>query len=225
MIKKVLFTALLLFSEACGAAMIDAAREISSFILAIKAVTVILGIYATGWSIMKLANTDFMSTSKGGMGDRSPGAYLAGVGLGILMISFSMTISLTSNSLMPSNDRSNQLRTAITADYVANPEALEQFISSGEYTTSIARNGIVPLNVVKVALMMCVLGGVWAIAAALRIAWVALTAGSEMGGSSLMHRAGDVFWRTVGGIMLINIETTLSWTSNSAIKIISAVAN
>lgn len=222
---RFIFAILLLFSETCTADMIDAAREISAFILAIKAVTVLLGIYATGWSIMKLANTDFMGSAKGGMGDRSAGAYLAGVALGILMISFSMTISLTSNTLMPTTDRSNQLRGAITADYVANPEALEQFISSGEYTQSIARNGMVPLNVVKVALMMCVAGGVWAIAAALRIAWVALTAGSEMGGSSLMHRSGEVFWRAVGGIMLINIETTLSWTSNTGIKILSAVAN
>ena len=196
-----------------------AAAEINMAILFFKVLMGAFGLYAVGWSVWGWVKFNEGAGSRGADG-KSGMLYGVGALIGILMLSWAFTVGIMSNTAFGTQSPSGSMDVVYSLS--RDPTALRNFVNSSVYLDAVEERGRFPTGVLKVLFMMMVLGGVIATWRGFRIWWIAITSGSEMGGTSVGHKTGAIFWHLFGGMALINIEKTLTLLSTTGAALLSA---
>lgn len=197
--------------------MVAAAAEFSALIMLIKGLIILVGGHTCGYAIVQAVRAN----NERGQ-ENSPSSYLTLFIIGVCMISIGLSISVASNTLFGSDGKSEIAQDLIN-DVAINPDAMMQFVQQSTIFQSQSLQGQVQQRILAILLMAVMLGGWYAIWRGFRIARVALSAGSDMGGTSLAHRMPAVWGHILGGIALINIESTLGLASTFGTIMLRAI--
>ena len=199
--------------------MVAAAAEFSAIIMLIKGLIILAGAHACGYAIVQAVR----ASNERGQEDKTFATNLALFIVGVCMISVGLSISVASNTLFGSDGKS-EIAQDLVQNVSLNPAAMESFIQQSSVFQSESLQGQVQQRILQILMMAVMAGGWYALWRGFRIARIALTAGSDMGGTSLAHRQSAIWGHIIGGIALINIESTLGIGANFGRILLTAIA-
>jgi hypothetical protein len=211
-IKRLSIFALLLVSTPCFA--YNALDEIQSYSIVLVAFMGFSGLATCVHAIRKIIES--LESDNGGGGDRKTvTTYLQYFGIGMILISIAFFTTLMSNSMFGAEQQANDFFTTATYQngQLPDPEAFKQSIEAGVNVygfKSPTMNRL--LNVLFGTIKFA---GLIAIRRGIKIWKTALIAGSDMGGTSLVHKAPSIKWHLVGGAMMLNIFLVLEFIGHT----------
>lgn len=205
------------FAATSNSAMIGAISEFAALITLIRAMIVAVGIYTCGQAVVAI-----IKSSKERGSEKTQSVNIALFIVGVVMISISFFITTAGNTIY------GDARSDLAANYIntvsLDPTSLKQYVDQSTVYSSSATGNRFPEKVLKILNMFVILGGWYGIWRGFRIARIALISGSDMGGTSLAHKSASIWLHILGGVALINIESTMTIATNIGLVMVNAVA-